>query len=534
MNEISDIPSNLPIHIHALSLSEISAGPLFSFVDSIGSKVGSFLPNVIGAIAILILFWIAATIAASVVKTLLSKTKLDNKLASWLSSGSAPSSFPVEKWTAAVIYWVILLFGIIAFLNALDLAMVSAPLSNFLDQIFVFLPKVGGAALWLGVAWVVATLAKVLLTTGLSKFKLDDKLAESGGSPFLVNETLANALYWFIFLLFLPNVLDTLGQDGLLTPLQAMLEKILSYLPNVFTAVAIAVVGWFAARIIRGVVTNLLAATGTDTLGNRFGLTQMMSGMSLSAAIGTVVYVIVLIPIAISALDALNIKAISEPAIAMLESVMDIIPKLFSASFILAAFFFIGRFISEIVTNLLTSFGFDNILSSMGINPPTSPDSTATDPSLVPTNSAARTPSEFVGIVIWVGIMLFATIAAVDVLDFSELNAIISGLTVVFGQILSGAIVLAIGLYLANLAFGLIVKSGLGQAHLLGQIARVAIIVLSVAMGLQQMGIAPDIVNLAFGLLLGALAVATAIAFGLGGREIATEQIRSFLDSFKK
>ena len=507
---------------------------MLSFVDSIGSKVGSFLPNVIGAIAILVLFWLAATIVASVVKTLLSKTSLDNKLAAWLSGGTGKAPFPIEQWISIAIYWIILLFGIIAFLNALDLAMVSAPLSNFLDQIFIFLPKIGGAALWLGLAWIVATLAKMLLTTGLAKFKLDDKLAESGGSPFLVNETLANALYWFIFLLFLPNVLDTLGQDGLLTPLQAMLEKILGYLPNVFTAVAIGVVGWFAARIIRGVVTNLLAATGTDALGSRFGLTQMMSGMSLSAAIGTVVYVIVLIPIAISSLDALNIKAISEPAIAMLESVMDIVPKLFSASFILAAFFFIGRFISELVTNLLTSFGFDNILSSLGVNPPTAPESAETDPSLVPTHGTARTPSEFVGIVIWVGIMLFATIAAVDVLGFTQLNEIVSGLTLIFGQILSGAVVLAIGLYLANLAFSLIVKSGLGQAQLLGQVARVAIIVLSVAMGLQQMGIAPDIVNLAFGLILGALAVATAIAFGLGGRDIAADQIRGFLDSFKK
>ncbi|MGD1901349.1 MAG: mechanosensitive ion channel [Geitlerinemataceae cyanobacterium] len=533
MNDFWDSPSDA--WLPATPIGQIDAGPLFSFVDSLGEKVGSFLPNIIGAIAILILFWIGATIAASIVKTLLKKTEIDNKIAGWVSGDSSgKSSVPIEKWAAVVVYWIVLLFGVVAFLNALDLSTVSTPLSSFLDQIFAFLPKVAGAALWLGVAWVVATLAKVLLTRGLARFQLDDKLSESGGSPFVVNETLANALYWFIFLLFLPNVLDTLGQDGLLTPLQEMLTEILGYLPNVFTAVAIGVVGWFAARIIRGVVTNLLAATGVDAIGSRFGLTQMMSGMSLSSAIGTVAYVLVLIPIAISALDALSIKAVSEPAIAMLEDVLEIVPKLFSASFILAAFFFIGKFISEMVTTLLSSFGFDNILSSLGINPPTSPESPETDPSLVPTNASAKTPSEFVGIVIWVGIMMFAAIAAVDVLEFTELTAIVSDLTAVFGQILAGAIVLAIGLYLANLAFSLIVKSGLGQAHLLGQIARVAIVVLSVAMGLQQMNIAPDIVELAFGLVLGSLAVAAAIAFGLGGRDIAAEEIRSFLDSFKK
>jgi hypothetical protein len=52
-------------------------------------------------------------------------------------------------------------------------------------------------------------------------------------------------------------------------------------------------------------------------------------------------------------------------------------------------------------------------------------------------------------------------------------------------------------------------------------------------MALQQLGIAPDIINLAFGLLLGGIAVAIALAFGLGGRDIAAEQIREWLNSFK-
>jgi hypothetical protein len=53
-------------------------------------------------------------------------------------------------------------------------------------------------------------------------------------------------------------------------------------------------------------------------------------------------------------------------------------------------------------------------------------------------------------------------------------------------------------------------------------------------MALQQMGVATNIVNLAFGLLVGAIAVAIALAFGLGGRDIASEQIREWLGSFKR
>ena len=63
---------------------------------------------------------------------------------------------------------------------------------------------------------------------------------------------------------------------------------------------------------------------------------------------------------------------------------------------------------------------------------------------------------------------------------------------------------------------------------------RIAIIALVAAMALQQAGIAPNIVNLAFGLLLGAIAVAIALSFGLGGRDVAAEQLRNWLKDFKQ
>jgi hypothetical protein len=89
-------------------------------------------------------------------------------------------------------------------------------------------------------------------------------------------------------------------------------------------------------------------------------------------------------------------------------------------------------------------------------------------------------------------------------------------------------------LYLANFAYNLIASSRGSQAEILGQAARIAIIAFAAAMALQQMGIAPHIVNLAFGLLFGAIAVAIALAFGLGGRDVANEQLREWLNDFKQ
>jgi len=246
---------------------------------------------------------------------------------------------------------------------------------------------------------------------------------------------------------------------------------------------------------------------------------------------------LILIPTAIAALNALKIEAISQPAISMLTQILNAIPQIFTAVAILGIAYVIGQFVSEILTNVLTGIGFDNIFQWLGVGsistpvaPPTEFD--ATEVFDVPPPS--RTPSEVLGVVAWVGIVLFGAIAATDVLQIPALNSIIAGVTVIAGKIIYGLVVFAIGLYLANLAFSIISSSGNRQANIVGQAARISIIALVTAMALQQMGIASDIVNLAFGLLLGAIAVAIALAFGLGGRDIAAEQVRSWLASFQE
>jgi hypothetical protein len=130
--------------------------------------------------------------------------------------------------------------------------------------------------------------------------------------------------------------------------------------------------------------------------------------------------------------------------------------------------------------------------------------------------------------------MLFGAITATNILGIPALTSLLRSILDTSGQILGGLIVFAIGLYLANLTFNLVNSTGTRQSRILGHTARICIIAFSGALGLRQMGIATDIVALAFGLLLGAIAVAIAIAFGLGGRDIAAEQIREWLATFKE
>ena len=526
-----------------------------SDVGQFFSQLGAYLPNILGAIAILIVGWLIAVVVASVVQGLLKRTDIDNRLAAWVTGrrdGEPP--IRVEKWIALIIFWLIMAFVLVAFLNALNLEAVSTPLNNFLQEIFRYLPRLGGAILLLAIAWALATLAKLVLTRGLARFNLDDRLAAQTGeerSPFLLSETLGNALYWFIFLFFLPVILGVLELEGPLLPVQNLLNDILRFLPRALYAVVIALVGWLIARIVRGIVTNLLAAVGTDQIGARVGLSRATGSMSLSALIGTIAYVLILIPTAIAALNALQIRAISEPAISMLERILDALPQIFTAALILIVFYVIGRFVADLVASILTSIGFNNIFNWLGFptvgprvsTPPVTPPPPPIPPEGIgsqtviqppPPPAPARTPSEVAGIIVLVGIILFGAVAASEVLGFEVLTAIVNGILRVSAQVLSGLIVFGIGLYLANLAFNLIAGSGGRQAQILAQTARIAIIALVSAMALQQMGIASNIVNLAFGLLVGGIAVAIALAFGLGGRDVAAEQLREWVSSFRR
>lgn len=511
----------------------VNAG--ISEVQGIMQQVVAFTPRLLGAAVLLLVGWLIALAVAAVTKKVLNSTKLDNRIAAGITgSGDIPQ---IEKLISGLVFWSIMLLTIVAVLQTLELEVASRPLNNLLEQLIGFLPKLIGAGLLLGVAWLIATVVKLLTIQGLQALRLDERLNQeiqdetANTQQLSLSETIANALYWFIFLLFLAPILDTLALRQALLPVQVLITEILSILPNILAAVLIAAVGWFVANIVRRIVTNLLATTGIDNFGSRVGFSPSSGMQSLSSIIGTIVYVLILLPVAIASLNALRIEAISVPAIAMLQQVLNTLPAIFTAVAILIIAFFLGRFISELVISVLTGLGFNNIFTVLGL-PSLSRETTTSDTEITPT-SATRTPSEMAGIVIWVGIMLFATVAAVNILNIPALTELVTGILIILGRILAGLIVFAIGLFLANLAFQLISSSGDRQARILAQVARIAIITLVSAMALQQIGVATDIVNLAFGLLLGAIAVAIALSFGLGSRDIAREQVQNWLDSFK-
>jgi Mechanosensitive ion channel, conserved TM helix len=516
------------------------------YVDTAVNTLVAFLPSLIAAVLLLIVGYIVARVVSGLVKRLLGRTGLDNRLARSLSGTGLGS----EGAVASVVFWLIMLFVLIGFFQTLQLAAVSTPLGLLLGQVLAFIPRLLGAALLLLLAWVVASVLKRVVTGILSGMGIDRRLdrlvgqeptentsyqrpvtsPESAPAPrpgaydeparVSLADTLGDVVYWLVFLLFLPAILGALDLGGILEPVQVMLTRILAYLPNVVAAGLILLVGWFVARIVRRIVTGLLAAAGFDRLGERVGLRQVLGRQTLSGLVGLLAYIFILVPVLISALNALQVEAVTRPATNMLDTFLTAIPNIFAAAMVLAIAYIVGRLVAGLVTNLLAGVGFDTVPARLGL--------TSGTPTV-----GRRMPSEIVGALVLVAVMLFATVEAFRLLNFTALADLLAELVQLGGQVILGLIILAIGAYLANLAADLIRSSGTSNASLLALIARVAILVLAGAMALRQMGIANEIVNLAFGLLLGAVAVAAALAFGFGGREVAGRELEDWVRQVK-
>ena len=488
-------------------------------VEQMSQLLGTAIPSIVGALVVLILGWLLALIASAVVRSAVQRTNLDERLGNWFAADEGPETLAAGQWIGKGVFWLIMLFVLIAFFEALGLALITVPLNQLLTEVFEYAPRFLGAGVLLLLAWIVASGLKLVVSGVLRAAKVDEWLGSRAGMEEGVSlaDTLASAVYWLVFLLFLPAILGALALQGLLQPVQEMMTQVLAYLPNLFGAALILAVGWFVARIVQRIVTNLLVAVGADRLSDRVGLSDVLGEQKLSGAVGVVLYVLILIPVLIAALDALALDAVTAPATSMLNAILAALPAMFGAALVLVVAYVVGKVVAMLIANVLAGIGFNTILVRLGLGQ---------EPA-----EGERTPADIVGYLVLVGIMLFAAIEAFGLLGFGRVANLVSQFTAFAGQVVLGLIIFGIGMYLANLASDILRQSEMAQAEVLAIVARAAILVFTGAMALRQMGLANEIVNLAFGLLLGAIAVAAALAFGLGGREVAARKLERWVPS---
>lgn len=366
------------------------------------------------------------------------------------------------------------------------------------------LPRLIGALLLLFVGLFVARIIRGIARKGLVKAGVD-KFSSAGSNN--LSTIGSKLIYFVVVLLVLMFVLDMMGLTAALDPIKDMLSKFLGYIPNIIAAGIIAFVGYMVANI--GKEATGMATGGLNGLLANYGFSEM----NVSGILKQLVFIFILIPILLVALDTLNISMISDPAKHMLESLFDSIPNIIAAGIILTVFIFGGRFVSQMIGDLLKNMNLDKTAQGLGIS------------SMI---GEGYSLSNIISKVVYFFIAFFGVTTAIEKLEFHGLTEILFSVMGLTGKILLGMVILIIGNKVSEFVSNYFAKS----APALSSIARFATLGLFLAISLRHMGLADDIVNLAFGLTLGAVAVAFALSFGLGGREAAGKQMERFFNRF--
>ncbi|WP_225035736.1 mechanosensitive ion channel [Winogradskyella sp. SM1960] len=363
------------------------------------------------------------------------------------------------------------------------------------------------ALLILLIGWFIAGIIKKITTKLIKKTGVDNKLKNGA---ITISSFTGKILYFLIMIFVFTLALGQLGLSDALGPIENLLNGFTGYIPNIIGAGLVVYIGYMLATII----SELVELSG-DTIQKIVPKLKLPENINIVGLLKKVVFIFIFIPLLISAFHILDMKAISEPATEMLSQFFEAIPQILVAALVLIIFIIIGRFVANLLKELLMNLNIDNLVSKMSLS------------DYIGTKNIANVISK----IAYALIVVFGLLTAFEKLEFTQLTEITDTVLDYAGRILFGIAIIGIGLMVSNL-FSKALNSK--NNPFVVSIVKVSIIAIFLAIGLRAMGIADEIVNLAFGITLGTVALTVVLSFGLGGREAAGKQMSKILEKFNK
>lgn len=399
-------------------------------------------------------------------------------------------------------------------------------MTNIIDSLFYplisALPGVIRMIVLVIIAFSLASLLRKLTLSGLNKIQFSQKLQEWGvikpednGQSLI--KTLGQLVYFLVILFFLPSILSGLNISSTVDPISSMFEKFFAFIPNMIAAGLILFVGTFFCNFIKSLLVAFLERLDIDTWYAKVTGQEKLpiDTKQLISVLSTVVYVLIFIPILTLALETLGITSISQPIVTILNQVIGILPHVLVALVLIA----VGSFVAKLIGNLL-----ENLLETAGIN--------AYSKYLFTKEEVNFELSAIITQVVRAIIIVFFFIQAIQVLNLEVFNAVGSALLGYLPSLISAVAIVILAIIASNLVANFLQK--VTDSPLVITIVRYLMIVFAVFMALDQLKFAQHIVQSTFTIILGALAVAFALAFGLGGREFAARQLEKFEKKINK
>ena len=374
-------------------------------------------------------------------------------------------------------------------------------------QLGEFIPKLLGAVVILVVGYIIARIIRWIVTNIINRTGMASKLGQLTGSGTSgdAGKGFGIGAFWVTMLFVAIACLNALGLEGVSEPIGDLLKNFFAFLPKIIGAAAIGAVGYLVATMAKfGVGKGLTLANADERL--------KLNPGTLTNTLPMAAFCFILLFFLPNIFGALEMKELSEPVSDMVGQIISFLPNLLSAGIILAIFFFIAKLASTLIENLLTGVGFDKVPQNLGL--------------MNDTSSLGASPSKLAGNASMGVIALLGVSQAVKNLNLEVLTNVFEEAWSFGVPVVIGVVILAIGLWLANMAKKAVSSSGMQNSQMVSNIAFAGIMTLSGVIALKKMGLAGQIVDLGFGLTLGGIALALALAFGLGGRDAAAK----FLD----
>ena len=378
------------------------------------------------------------------------------------------------------------------------------------------LPDILFGILFLVIAIIAGYIVKNLIVKGAKALKLDQKFGDSAKEANSIPELLGKLGFILTVLFFLPGIFDRFGLNNISAPLTGMLGTFLGYIPRLIGAALLLFLGFVIAKIVQQLTIGFLERVKVDKLKDKMGLTDpngpdepSKNALSFADLGGKVLYVIVLIPFIIAALEVLNIDAITDPAVTMLTSITSIIPQILAAGILILIGIFIAKLVGDLVENIIDGFGISDKVADVMDEP----------------RATGFDLGRVVGIVVKALIILFFTVQAFDLIGLTIFQTIGGAVIAYLPMILSALLILLGGYVLGSVAKRFIVDT-LPQARFAAMIIKGVIITIAALMALSHLGIGALFVETLFIAIIVASAVAFAIAFGIGGRDFARNTLQ--------
>jgi small-conductance mechanosensitive channel len=192
-----------------------------------------------------------------------------------------------------------------------------------------------------------------------------------------------------------------------------------------------------------------------------------------------------------------------------LSTFLSYLPQLIGAIVILIIGYIVAKVLQAVVGRVLQAIGFDGWMEKGGIK------------QFFDRAETNQTPVSILGQLVFWFVFIIALTMAADALGISQVSVILGQLIAYIPSIIAAVLILILAALLANFVSG-IVRGATGSG-LLASVAQYAIIVYAVFAAITELGIAVELTAPTFLIVLGAVALGAAIAFGLGGREVAQD-----------